>query len=111
VSTRVSRSAGDIPARWPMPLALTQRSAVPITRGCASPKDNVVDSDQRTRRSGPRAPRLLQVVLTPEQKRHIAALRAESRLLAQVNARIVALGGEPIPIRSAPDRRKKKRSA
>jgi hypothetical protein len=79
--------------------------------GLASPKDNVVDPDQRTRRSGPRAPRLVQVVLTPEQERHIAALRAESRLLAQVNARIVALGGEPIPIRSVPDRRKKKPSA
>jgi len=48
------------------------------------------------------------VVLTPEQKRRIAALRAESRLLAQVNAHIIALGGEPIPIRSVPDRRKKR---
>jgi hypothetical protein len=39
------------------------------------------------------------VQLTAEQVAHLAELRDESELLALVNARIAALGGEMIPVR------------
>lgn len=37
--------------------------------------------------------------LTPEQVRHLKALRAESPTLAVINAKIAALGGEMLPLR------------
>jgi hypothetical protein len=51
------------------------------------------------------------VRLTPEQKQRIAALRTESPLLAQLNLRIIAAGGQPIPVQRTRDHLKEIRSS